>query len=417
MSRRILILNLYYPPDTGATAKIIHEVAEALSERCRVTVLAGRPSYAPEKRHPYYLFCRERWGAVTVERVGSTAFHRRRMPGRVSNYLSYMALALIRTMSMRPKPDLIITMTDPPLVVLLAALVKALRRCPFVYNIRDLHPDMAVTAGIVRSGLLVKLWERLHRRSVQWADLVVVLGQEMRRRVVEKGVEPARAVVVRDGAPAVESVDTGHAVAREIRGEFPFVVLHAGNLGFAGAWETLIGAARCLDGEGAGFVFVGDGAERARLEARAEGCSNVRFLPFRPASEIPLVMAAGDLHVVTVRRGLEGLVVPSKLYTTLAAGRQILAVVPEESDVAQIVRETGCGFVADPDDSEAIAQSVRFAISRRELLVEMGQRARAAALTLARDGELQRFVNLVEGLSGGENGRTMRERNRRDLQR
>ena len=396
MSLRILILNLYYPPDTGATATIIQEVAEALSHKHEVTVLAGRPSYEPEERHRYYLFQRERQGALSVERVGSTAFHRRRMGGRLANYLSYLALAFLRTITMRPKPDVVISMTDPPLAALVAALGKVLRRWGFVYNIRDLHPDMAIAAGVVRPGLLVKLWARLHTWALRQAELVVVLGEDMRRRVLEKGVDPTRAVVVRDGTPPMEQADVEHPVVKELAGGFPFVLLHAGNLGYAGAWDTLIEAARSLDDEGVSLVFVGDGAARPGLMVKASGYHNVRFFPFRPASELPLVMAAGDLHVVTMRRGLEGLVVPSKLYTTLAAGRPILAVVPGESDVAKIVEEAECGFVADPDDPGAVTQAVRSAISSRELLSLMGQRAREIAPDFARSQQLQQFVSLME---------------------
>ena len=133
-------------------------------------------------------------------------------------------------------------------------------------------------------------------------------------------------------------------MAREIRGDFRFVLVHAGNLGFYGAWQTLISAVRMLENEGVGLVFIGEGAMKPQVEAMAEGCRAIRFLPFRPASEVPLVLSSGDMHVVTVKRGLEGVVVPSKLYPTLAAGRPVLGVAPEESDVVRIIRRTGCGL-------------------------------------------------------------------------
>ena len=154
---RILILNIYHPPDTGATAKILKDVAEALGEEHEVSILCGRPSYDPDERHPYYLFRREQWKNYTVERVGSTAFHRKHMLGRVSNFLSFMGLALLRTIVMRQRPDVIIAMTDPPIISVLGAMASIVRRCPLVYNIRDLHPDMAVAAGLVKPGPVVAL--------------------------------------------------------------------------------------------------------------------------------------------------------------------------------------------------------------------------------------------------------------------
>ena len=180
-----------------------------------------------------------------------------------------------------------------------------------------------------------------------------------------------------------------------VRCGFPFVVLHAGNLGFYGAWETLIGASRLLDAENVGFVFVGEGAAKPLIEALADGCPRVRFLPFWPVEQVPYVLAAPDIHVVTVRRGLEGVVVPSKLYPILAAGRPVLAVAPEASDVARIVTRYGCGVVADPDKPAAVAAAVRGLAQDRVQLQQMAQRARAIAPEYERGKQLDRLVGLV----------------------
>ena len=124
-------------------------------------------------------------------------------------------------------------------------------------------------------------------------------------------------------------------VSEQVRSGYRFVALHAGNLGFYGAWETMLQAARLLGDGGLGIVFVGEGAESDRLKAAADNISGVRFLPFRPASEVPFVLAAGDVHFVTVKRGLEGVIVPSKLYPILAAGKPVLVVSTPQTDAAQ----------------------------------------------------------------------------------
>ena len=404
---RVLIINQYFPPDTAATAKMAALVARTLGRRFSVTVLAGRPSYEPGERHRLYLWRRERQGRVVVERVGSTGSSRHRMRGRLANYLSYLALAVPRALA--ADADVVLAMTDPPVAGIAGALVAALRRLPFVYNIRDLYPDMAVAAGLLPPGWPATGWERLHRWALRRADRVVVLGEDMRERIVAKGVPAERVVVVRDGASIPSAVPRpDHPVAQEVRGDFRFVVLHAGNVGFYGAWETLVRASGLLNGEGAGFVFIGAGAAAARVRALAtSGSGRVRFLPFRPASEVPYVLAAADLHVVTVRRGLEGAVVPSKLYGILAAGRPVLAVAPEGSDLARIVRRYGCGFVADPDRPDAVAQAVREAMASRGNLVAMGARSRAAAAHFEQQTELDRFVRVVEDVLGGVSRRTI----------
>ena len=399
---RVLLLNQYLPPDTSATAPIVLELAKELGKKHQVTVVAGRPSYDPTMRHPYYLLRRERYGAVDVHRVGSTAFHRRSRMGRIANYLSYLILALVGSITIRPKPDVIIAVTDPPMVALVGTLVSLLRRSKFVYNIRDLHPDMAIAAGVLKDGLFTRLWERLHRWALKRADLVIVLGEDMRERVLSKGVAPERTAVVRDGAwPQEPRSNSDHPVVREIREGFDFVMVHAGNLGFAGCWDTLIEAARRVESDGVGLVFIGDGVLRRSLEERARGMDNVRFLPFYPLEEVPQVLASADLHVVTVRPGLEGLVVPSKLYPILMAGRPVLAVAPSGSDSARIVTQYGCGLVARPDDPESVVAAVRCARSSRELQERMREGAREAGLAFARDRELSRFADLLEGLAGG----------------
>src|SRR6202041_2405522 len=245
-----------------------------------------------------------------------------------------------------------------------------------VYNIRDMYPDMALGGDIVRANTLVARWEEMHRRALREAARVIVLGDDMRERILAKGVAPDRVAIVRDGAsPSGPLSDGRHPAVEEVRCGFPFVVLHAGNLGFYGAWPTLLKAAELLRNENTGLVFVGDGANRAAMQTSINGSKNVRFLPFRPASEIPHVMMAGDLHVVTVRRGLEGVVVPSKLYSTLAAGRPVLAVAPKQCDAARIVVESGCGVTADPDDPAEVAAVIRSLRNKPEMLPEMGRPA------------------------------------------
>jgi glycosyltransferase involved in cell wall biosynthesis len=406
----ILLLNEYYPPDTSATAKIAAEVAETLARSHKVTVVAGRPSYDPDEFYPWKFLRTDTRNGVTVERVGSTAYPRHQMRRRVANYLSYLTLAVPRAFTIRP--DLVLAMTDPPIVGIAGAFVARLMRRPFVYNIRDLYPDMAVGGAIVRRSWWVRQWERRHRWTLNHAARVIVLGNDMRERILRNGVRPERVVIVRDGTTAtngtapptsVRDPATQHAeqhaaqqIVDEIRGGFPFVVLHAGNLGFYGAWTTLLEAAKILRDKNIGFVFVGSGANRAALEAAAAGSPNVRFLPFRPANELPCVMMAGDLHVITVKRGLEGVVVPSKLYSTLAAGRPVLAVAPESCDVPRIVEQAGCGFAADPDDPQSVASAILDAASDRPRLDEMGVRASRIAPNYARVNELARFVQVID---------------------
>jgi glycosyltransferase involved in cell wall biosynthesis len=229
---------------------------------------------------------------------------------------------------------------------------------------------------------------------------VIVLGEDMRTRIIAKGVDPARIAIVRDGADTVSldspqpSVDD--EIVRTIRSDFKFVLLHAGNLGFYGAWETLITAMRHLEPHGVGLVFVGEGAQKAHVEGLAKEAKNVRFLPFFPASKIPSVLAAPDAHVITVKRGLEGVVVPSKMYGILAAGKPIVAVAPDETDAVSLGEKFGFAVSADPDSPEQLAAVIRSLVRDGAKVESLGRAARAVASDYDRVKELQKFVKIIE---------------------
>jgi hypothetical protein len=398
---KILLLNLYYPPDTSATAKIAQTVVDTICVHHHVTVLCGRPSYDPTERRPWRPFQTENAGLVRIIRAGSTAFPRFNMKKRLMNYLSYVCLAVPRALLL--DCDIVLAMTDPPFQGIVGSFVAMLKRKPYAYNIRDLYPDMAVSGDIMPRGLLTRLWERTHRWALRRAKRVIVLGEDMRARIIAKGVEPSRVVVIRDGAELPKHTEplpsTDPEVVRAIRGSFSFVLLHAGNLGFYGAWNTLITAARKLANDGVGLVFIGGGALRAQLESSAAGAENIRFLDYFPSNKIPSVLAAADAHIVTVKRGLEGVVVPSKMYGILVAGKPIVAVAPKETDVVSLGAKLGFAVGADPDKPAELVKVIRALMADVTKLRAMGEAARNAAPSFDRAGELQKYLEVFEHLT------------------
>jgi colanic acid biosynthesis glycosyl transferase WcaI len=402
---RVLLLNLYYPPDTSATAKMAQTVVEALAAQHEVTVVCGRPSYDPTEHRAWRLSQTEATGNVRIVRVGSTDYPRTQMKRRVANYLTYVVLAVPRALPV--SCDVVVAMTDPPFEGIVGAFVAMLKNKPYVYNIRDLYPDMAVGGSIVQPGLMARIWERLHRWALRRTTRVIVLGEDMRKRILAKGVNPERLVVVRDGAEIPRDaapVQLDDTVIRKIREGFEFVLVHAGNLGFYGAWETLLNGARKLASDGVGLVFVGDGAQRDTLKAAAAGIQNVRFLPFFPSSKVPSVLAAGDAHVITVKRGLEGVVVPSKMYGILASGKPIVALAPTECDVTSLGNTRGFGASANPDDAEDFVQCVRELARDSERVKRMGIAAAACAPDFERTRELEKLVHVIEAAANRASG-------------
>jgi colanic acid biosynthesis glycosyl transferase WcaI len=412
---RILFLNLYFPPDTSATAKSAESMVHALAQTHEVTVLCGRPSYDPTERRPWKLWQTERLNtkseqsigktagdpaAFTVIRVGSTDYPRIQMNRRILNYLTYVKLAVCRALFI--PCDVIFAMTDPPFNGIVGAFLSVLKRKPLVYDIQDIYPDMAVAGSIVQPGLLTRFWERLHRWTLRRATRIIVLGDDMRARIIGKAIDPAKVFIVRSGVdtppPDSPPLPLNPEVTHAIRGNFRFVLLHAGNLGFYGAWDTIIAAARKLENENIGFVFVGDGAERPRLENLAAGATNVRFLAFFPSADIASVLAAPDAHIVTIKRGLEGVVVPSKMFGIIAAGKPIVAVAAAETDVASLGLRHGFAIYADPTNPEELASSVRRLAADPAAIAAMAHAAVQAAAQYSRANELRTLQRIVEDL-------------------
>lgn len=400
---KVRIVNQYFPPDRSATAPVFADFAAALRNSGNsVAVVAGRPSYDPAERRSWRFLRRERDPDrdIVIERVGSTAFDRNRPGARPANYLSFLVLAALRGLAGH-RPDVIVAGSDPPLAVW-AALAGA-KGSPVVYSLQDLHPDMAVAAGMMKAGGVARAWDRLHTAAMRRCAVVVCLGETMADRVRAKGIPAASIVVIPGGA----NVDVGTAdkeVVATLRAGSAFVAVHAGNIGGAGAWTTLIEANRMLHvdqtsqtdraGQRAEILFVGDGGEASIVRD-----GGVRVVPFRPVQEIPSVMDAGDLQIVTQRRGMEGLVVPSKLYSILSHGRPVLAVVPATSEAARIVRDHQCGLVADPDSPAEVAQAIAWARDHPAELSKMADRSRETAKHYDRTALTDEFVRAVTSVA------------------
>lgn len=383
----ILVLNQYYPPDTSATAEVFSDIVDALSAAGHhVTVVAGRPSYRPGQRESWRPLRRRSHDLVNVVRVGSTSLNRDRIGLRAINYLSFLLFAMAYGL-LRRRPDVVIVGSDPPFAVW--AGLMAGRGRPVVYYLQDLHPEFAIASKMIGVGVITQIWEAVHTFALRRVQMVICLGEVMAKRVQIKGVVEERIIVLPTGAWPAAGIPEASAID-EIRQGASIVALHAGNLGGAGTWDTFVKASQILE-KGAEIVFVGDGFKAASI---AE--SGLRLIPFHPVEKLASVMAAGDLQIVTLRPGMEGLVVPSKLFNILAHGRPVLAVVPEQSEVARIVREWQCGFLVDPDDPEGVADKIRFASRHPERLDQMSRRAREAGKHFDRGRLLREFVRHVE---------------------
>jgi glycosyltransferase involved in cell wall biosynthesis len=369
-----LFINNYYPPDAASTAYILGELTEDLAKWHEIEVVAGRPSY-----NAGVTTYRPR--GVRVTRVPSTAFSRRSLVGRGLNYVTFTFLSFLRA-CLTQRPDVVVTMTDPPIIGVIGVLTAARFRRPFVQVSHDVFPDIAVALGKLRNPLVVRLWRTLNRSVRARADKLVVVGRDMHEKLAEEGVDPTKLAFIPTWSNR-QSLDRAEIErTREHTGwTDAFVVMHAGNMGLPQDLGTLIEAAeRLRDHDDISIVFVGDGAVKADLVRTAERqcLSNVVFFPYRQREEAQALMAAADVHIVSLVPGLWGCAAPSKTYGIMAAGRPFIAAVDPGSEPARIVEEFGCGLHVPAGDAAALADAI---LKIRDApLEEMGRCAQAAFL-------------------------------------
>ncbi len=378
---RVLFLNRSFWPDREATGQFLGELCDDLSIDHEVTIVAG-PSYGAEHdvHAGFRLWSRERRGKVTIIRTWGTRLSKSNLAGRLVNLGTYYLLAAIVAFRL-PRPDVIVAETDPPLLGALAAVLKRRWGCRLVYNVRDLYPDIAEVTGGVRSPFLLDLLRRGNDYAYQRADLIVTLGHDMAKRIVDKGVPAAKVVVVPDWVDCGRIRPLDSNPFRRSFGD-KFVVMYSGNIGLSQQLEAVLEAAgRLRDDDRILFAIIGEGARKKWLEerARAMGLNNVIFLPYQPLENLGQSLSAADLHLIPLAPGAAGCLVPSKIYGILAAGRPFIAMMEENAEVAQIAREDAVGFVVRPGDVDALIGAIRGAVDAPEQLKQMGMRARRLA--------------------------------------
>ena len=373
-----MFLNRSFWPDTEATAQFLAELCEDLSGEHDITFIAG-PSHH-RAQAPRRLWTRERFGTVSIVRTWGTRFPKRLLPLRVANLATYYLLAALAAFRQQP-PEIVIAETDPPLLGAVGAMLKRHWGCRFVYNVRDLYPDIARVTGAVKSRVLLGLMERGNQLAYRWADRIIAVGHDMAQSLIDKGISPARVTVVPDWVDCDSIRPLERNAFRTSFGD-KFVVMYSGNLGLSQQLETVLEAAQRLrDDRRIIFVLIGDGARKRWLMERARELNlpNVEFLPYRAKAELAESLSAADLHLVPLSPGSAGCLVPSKTYGILAAGRPFVAVMEDSAEVARLARDYRVGLVSPPGDDSALAKAVLEAVDSPIELKQMGQRARRLA--------------------------------------
>jgi colanic acid biosynthesis glycosyl transferase WcaI len=387
---RILLYTLVFSPDGVSTAQLLTELAAELQAAGNeMTVLTTTPHFNVDIEARARQPLGRRWGRLLQEsRCGSIpVYHVRirdkgnRVLSRLLDYAVFHVVSVVAGAVLGVGYDVILAPSPPLTIGIGAWLIGLMRRAPFVYNVQEIFPDVAIRLGVLRNHSLVRLLYWLERFTYRRARRVVVISEWFRRDLLAKGVPTEKLVVI----PNFVDTDFIRPLPRHNRFsslhglEDRFVVLYAGNLGLTQGLEAVLEAAASLaEHPDIRFLLAGDGARRAWLEREvaARGLPNVTLLPYQPRSAVPEMYATSDVCLVPLKGGTARDTFPSKIYTIMAAGRPAIACADEDSELAWVVHEARCGFAIPPDDAGALAAAVIRALNARQDLAVMGQRGR-----------------------------------------
>lgn len=333
---------------------------------------------------------------VEIIRVGTAPFT------RASHWRRAMSYALLYPQLMWQvwklgRVDAVVSMTDPPLQLAAVALASG-RAAKRIHWAQDIYPELAEELGVIgRGGLFARVLRSVSTWALRKQDEVVVVGRCMRERLIARGVDARSIEIIPNWSPIAEPPEQSAASMRRRMGWGDgFVALYSGNLGLAHDFTTLAEAAKMLPGSRVRMVFAGEGPRLQEVKAATAGSDNVSFIPPQPKEDLAAFLAAADLHLVTVRENLGGLVVPSKIYGILAAGRPVVCVGPAGSEVARILEESGAGISVNNGDAAALAAFLKDLAANPAGAAAMGGKARVAAKEFTFAKALEKWREILE---------------------
>jgi colanic acid biosynthesis glycosyl transferase WcaI len=379
---RLVFVNRFFHPDHSATSQILSDLAFHLAGAgFDVQVLTSRQIYDDPSR---VLPSRESVRGVQVHRVWATRFGRGRLLPRAVDYLTFYLSATAKLATLADSDTVVIAETDPPLLSVPCALVAWLRRSVLVNWTQDLFPEIAQSLHVPGVALVAPALRRLRNLSLKLARTNVVLGEGMATRLRAEGIASEKIQVIHNWSPVEMAPPSAQPAANPLRAEWnlgqKFVVGYSGNFGRAHDFTTILDAAAALrDQSDVHFLFVGAGARRAWVETRVAelGLTNVSFQPYQPLDRLALSLSVPDIHLVSLKPELEGLIVPSKFYSVLAAGRPVLFIGDPKSEMARQIAEAGCGQAFAVGVHRDLASAIRDLAAHPAKVAEMGTRARA----------------------------------------
>jgi glycosyltransferase involved in cell wall biosynthesis len=371
---KIIFINRYFYPDHSATSQMLSDLAFGLAENCEekeIHIVTSQQKYdEPTAKLAAY----EQLNHVHIHRVKTTQYGRQNLIGRAGDYLSFYFSAALKLFQLTKKGDILVAKTDPPLISVIAAIIAKLKKAQLVNWLQDLFPEVAAELGIkLARGIIYKILKLIRNRTLHQAKMNVVIGELMAKRLINEGISEKQITVIHNWADGEQIKPVPHEqnpLRKEWGLEGKFVVGYSGNLGRSHDFSTILLAAEELkNNESIMFLFIGGGAQLDSLidECDRKGLVNIIFKPYQPRKRLHQSLSASDVHLISLKAELEGLIVPSKFYGILAAGRPVIFIGDQEGELSNIIKKKKCGRVIEQGSVKHLIQSIDHYLNKETL--------------------------------------------------
>lgn len=386
---RVLILSNYFYPETVGDGVRMFQLACDLRDRGHtVTVLTSFPSYPGGVVFSGYrnrLRLHEVIQGIRVIRAFTYATPSKAFWSRVLSFGCFCGSSIVAGMLPRVRAEVVFAVLPPLPLGISAWWLSKLAGAALVVNVVDIHPDIAVSLGVLKNKFAIHGFRMLERLIYRLSARIIVISDGFRRNLLAKGVPEPKIDVIPPWADiqAIQPATHDNAFRRELQVDGNFVVLYSGGLTHNACLDSLLQAAHKLRSHPVTFVIVGDGVRKQALTEKATelGLWNVKFLPFQPLERYPEVLAASDITTVTLNSHSTFFSVPSKIYRQMAAARPVLAITEPGNELTRLIEESQCGVCVRPDDVEGLTKVIRQSMRDKAALTTMGQNGREYVLT------------------------------------
>lgn len=339
--KNILLLSQFFYPDKTGTGKILAELIFSLDQnKFNTDVLASRQMYGDKTNLvlPKY----EKINNTVIYRVFKNFKSKDNLFGRLFNYVSFFFLAVVKLyqLSLAKNKDIIISVSNPPIMPLLAVWLKSDKN-KVVYILHDLYPDIAIKMGVIKeNSLIAKFMYKINNYVFLRVDKVIVLGRDMKKYLINQYNLPTEKIEVISNWSTKKDVQ----IAEKNRND-KFRIIYSGNIGRFHDLTMAVEAVKDLND--VELIFIGEGAQKDRLMQLSKDRMNIKFYPFLDDNEYNSILQSADALLVSLEKNLSGMAVPSKFYTYMSIGRPIICISDIKTEMAMVIQENNCGFVVE----------------------------------------------------------------------